>query len=255
MSDTIFQSIVLAILMCGCGAVTAVPRAGVLQRICPPVLCCGTDGITYSDPCRAPYDVTCVSNQECDPQIGTKTEPSVTSRLIIPQLRNWSRVQELLENLPIKEEQSKKSRRIVFPDEERKESGSRVLIPELNDFNRVKELKEQERKQQEYVRNVETKYGHRIMKICHSVICCGSDGRTYYTPCDMPDYVHCVTNTRCEKGVGVPSDVTTRSFGVDLEVNREIEFLNDQRIDEEIGEFEEGWDEPTEEEEEFDYLL
>jgi len=259
MSYTIFQFFMLPLLVLHCDPV---PRAGVLQRICPPVLCCGTDGVTYSDPCRAPYHVICVSNQECNNnQHGTQTghgmqgRGDTSTRVIIPQLRNWTRVQQLLNQEKNQQNEQNKNSRIVFPDQVREEGASRVLITELKDSNRVKELKEQEREQQEYLRSVESGYGDRVMKICHSVICCGSDGRTYYTPCDMPDYVHCVTNTPCDEGVGLPSDVTTRSFGVDLEVNREIEFLNDRRIDEEIGEFEEGWEEPTQEEEELDYLL
>ena len=38
---------------------------------------------------------------------------------------------------------------------------------------------------------------------CAQVICCGSDGITYPTPCDMPDNVTCIDYNECPgEGVG-----------------------------------------------------
>ena len=45
-------------------AVIIVPFAGG-GVVCPQVLCCGSDGVTYPTPCDLPEGVTCVSNNEC----------------------------------------------------------------------------------------------------------------------------------------------------------------------------------------------
>merc|ERR1712083_156143 len=42
--------------------VEALPQSG---QICAQVICCGSDGVTYSTPCAAPAGVSCVDYNEC----------------------------------------------------------------------------------------------------------------------------------------------------------------------------------------------
>merc|ERR1712083_883142 len=43
-------------------AVYGLPQSG---QICAQVICCGSDGVTYSTPCAAPAGVNCVDYNEC----------------------------------------------------------------------------------------------------------------------------------------------------------------------------------------------
>jgi len=44
---------------------SAIISLTVLRQICAQVICCGSDGVTYSTPCAAPAGVTCVDYNEC----------------------------------------------------------------------------------------------------------------------------------------------------------------------------------------------